>query len=504
MTIEESSGAGNKSESPRLFGRGMLYTLVWSLQIVTATIVSPILTHVVPLAEFGALATAIAVHQVISVLALLGIDKAVVLERSEGDDGRAARGLVTVGIVISFVVTLLFVLTIPLWRDALGFGSFHSLLLAVMLWTAPTAAVQVIQALLLTEDRFRPFAVVVTIAAVGGPLAGVVLLFTVHKDATIYAWGGVGAQFVAMLLGIIATRPIPRGLFDWSVIKRAVKLGIPLAFAGLSWIVLSASDRVIIQVIRGPAEVARYQVAYILGSVIITLLTFVHGAWAPHFAALRSSVERSTLASRSRDQLYRLLLPTILGITLAAPILLRVVAPASFMAAPLTLVVFLVALSAYPVAALLASSQVLIMQRRGNTVGILTAVAAIVNVVLNIVLVPLMSITGAAIATIAACGVLAFLQLRALPSDLPWQRPPTRLIVAIALTTVVAGASILLPQTIVWNLIRLAAGVCCLPWFFWTFNRSRRGLDEQPPGGRRKRDGGQPTPASAATKPTDS
>jgi O-antigen/teichoic acid export membrane protein len=480
MTMAGSSDTAPESKSSPLFGRGLLYALVWSLQLVAATIVSPVLTHVISPAAFGALATAIAVHQVISVLALLGVDKAVVLQRSEDSDGRAARGLVTVGIVISFVVTLAVVLTAPLWREALGFGAFHSMLLAVLLWTAPTAAVQVIQALLLTEDRFRPFAVVGTIAAVGGQIVGLVLLFTVHKNAAIYAWGGVGAQFAAMIVGIFFVRPTLRGLFNWPVIKRAITLGIPLAFAGLAWILLSAADRVIIQVIKGPQEVARYQVGYIVGSVVITLLIFVHSAWSPHFAALRTDVERSELASRSRDQLYRLLLPTILGITLAAPILLRVVAPESFRPGPLTLVVFLVALSAYPVAAELASSQILIVQRRGNAVGILTGVAAALNIGLNIVLVPLIGIVGAAIATVIAFGALAFLQLRALGSEMPWQRPPTRLIVAIGLTTAAAAASILLPQTLLWNLIRLAAALCCLPWFFWSFNRARRGSQTVP------------------------
>ncbi|HWH25749.1 MAG TPA: oligosaccharide flippase family protein [Pseudolysinimonas sp.] len=466
-----------------LFGRRLLYALVWSLQLVTATLVSPVLTHVVSPAAFGALATAIAVHQVISVLALLGIDKAVVLQRSDDNDGQAARGLVTLGIVTSFVVTLTVVLTTPLWREALGFGAFPSLLLAVLLWTAPTAAVQVIQALLLTEDRFRPFAVIGTISAVGGQVVGLVLLFTVHQGATIYAWGGVGAQFAAMIVGIVAVRPTLRGLLNQPVIKRAISLGIPLAFASLAWILLSAADRVIIQVIKGPEAVARYQVGYIVGSVVITLLIFVHSAWSPRFAALRTDAERTKLASRSRDQLYRLLLPTILGITLAAPIILRVVAPESFRPGQLTLVVFLVAMSAYPVAAELASAQILIVQRRGQAVGILTAVAAAVNIGLNIVLVPLIGIAGAAIATVVAFGALAFLQLRALGSDMPLQRPSSRLIVAIGVTSAAAAISILPPQTLIWNLVRVALAVACLLWFFWTFNRARRWSDDTPPAG---------------------
>jgi O-antigen/teichoic acid export membrane protein len=482
VTIEEGPGLHPAPASASLFGRGMLYTLIWSLQLAAATIISPVLTRVLSPAAFGALATAIALHQVISVLALLGVDKAVVLERSEGSDGRAARGLVAVGIVISFVVTFAFMVSIPLWEDSLGFRSFHSLLLAVILWTGPTAAVQVVQALLLTEDRFRPFALVGTIAAIGGQVVGLILLFTVRTDVAIYAWGGAGAQFVAMIVGIIVVRPSVRGLVNWSVARRAISLGVPLAFAGLSWIVLSAADRLIVQAMQGSEQVARYQVGYIVGSVVITLLLFTHGAWSPHFAALRTNVERSALATRSRDQLYRLLLPTVLGITLAAPSVLRVVAPESFTPGSLTLVVFLVAISAFPVAAELASAHILIVERRGKTIGILATIAALINIALNFALVPVIGIVGAALATTVAFSGLALLQRRALPREMPWRRPPTRLVLAIALCALAAGGSILIPQTPLWNLIRLALAVACLPWFFWSFNRARRTSDTASPG----------------------
>ncbi|MBC7724583.1 MAG: lipopolysaccharide biosynthesis protein, partial [Burkholderiaceae bacterium] len=61
--------------------------------------------------------------------------------------------------------------------------------MVVVLWTAPADAVQIMLALLLTEDRLRPFAVVSGISAVGGQVVGIALLLGVHNDATTYAWG---------------------------------------------------------------------------------------------------------------------------------------------------------------------------------------------------------------------------------------------------------------------------------------------------------------------------
>ena len=43
-----------------LFGRGLLYVVVWSMQLVVSSLISPVLAHLMPPAEFGVLASAIA------------------------------------------------------------------------------------------------------------------------------------------------------------------------------------------------------------------------------------------------------------------------------------------------------------------------------------------------------------------------------------------------------------------------------------------------------------
>jgi O-antigen/teichoic acid export membrane protein len=462
-----------RSDRSHLFGRGLVYVVVLSLQLVVGTVVSPVLAHLLGPADFGALASAIALHQILSVVALLGIDQALVLQRAEDATARSARGLVTVAIAISLLVSLASVLTVPLWSGALGFAHYPGLVVAVVLWTFPAAGVQAVLALLLAEDRIRAFSLVSIIAAVGGQLVGIALLLAVHNDATTYAWGGVVSQFLAMFVGVLVTRPRLRGLLDWGVTRRAIRLGVPLALGGLAYFVLTAGDRVIIQRELGASAVGRYQVAYIVGSVVILLLTFLSSAWTPRFAALPTEAARSSLARESRDELYRLLVPSIIGITLAAPIALRVVAPASFAPSSLALVVFIVALSAFPVAASAASGQLLITLRRGKTIGLIAGVAALANIALNLLLVPTLGILGAAIATLIAYALLAIAQARTLPRTAAWRRPPVTLILAVAVAIGLSAASLLLPQSLAWNIGRLVVAVACLPWFLVRLRHAR-------------------------------
>lgn len=473
MNTPGPSSAGGAGPSA-LFGRSLLYVVVLSLQTVAAVVVSPMLAYLLGPTEFGSLATAIALHQALIVLAVLGLDQGLLLQRAADQDSRAARGLVTVGIALSMAVTLVIGVTGPLWSRPLGFGGFSSLLIATVLWTAPGAIVQLTLAELLTEDRLRPFAAVSVLSAVGGQVFGIALLFSVARTASTYAWGGVISQSSAMVVALICTRPRLAGLRDRAVTTRAFRIGIPMAFSGAAFFVLNAGDRIIVQRDLGAFEVGRYQVAYTVGWVVVLLITFTSQAWTPRFAGVHDEAERWALLGQSRDELYRLLVPVTLGITLAAPVALRLVAPPTFQPASLLIVVYLVAVSAFPIAAAGASERALITMRRAKPLAVAAGAAAAINIALNIVLVPVLGIAGAALATVAAFALQAFLQLRVLPKHRKWPAPPTRLVVSVLAVCALSAASVLIPQNAPNDTARLLVACACLPWFIVRLRAARR------------------------------
>lgn len=461
-----------------LFGRGMLYVLGLALQFVVSALISPVLAHLLPVAEFGALATGITLHQIIVVFAMVGMDQALLLQRMEDRNSKAARGLIAVSIAIAVIVTILFLITAPAWRMALGLGDYAELLNVIILWTAPTVAVQAMLAFLLSEDRIQHFFIISVLATVGGQLLGLILLLTVSKDASTFALGTVGSQFVAMALAIVFTGPRTRGLVNWPVTKRAIRLGLPLTAASIALFQLNAGDRLVIQVILGPEEVGRYQAAYVMGSIALLLLSFTSGAWTPIFAAMSDHSARWAAATHSRDALYRLLLPATAGMTMAAPLALQVLLPASFRPEELTIVVFLVCLAAFPVASGCTSGRLLVILRRGKTIGLLTSIAAVASLLLNFVLVPLWGIVGAAAATVLTYALLAALQRMVLPAEPVWRKVPARLTAAIFVVVSACAVSIFLPQTLECNLTRAVIALGCLPWLIAEGKRARMSMQE--------------------------
>ncbi len=466
--------AAENAGMSRLFGRDMIYVVIWSLQLVTAVVVSPVLAYVLGPAEFGSMATGIALYQVLMVLAVVGFDRAITLQQTEDPSGSGARSLLTVGAVLAGTLSLLAGLTSGIWGNFVGLGHEGTLVIAIVLWTGPGAVVQMALALLMAQDRLKPFALVSCLSALGGPLFGIALVFSVGRDASTYAWGGVIAQWSGAVIAVLLCKPVLAGLFDRPLIRRAFSLGVPIMISGLSIFVLTASDRVVISRLLGTTEVGRYQIAYIVGYVVVLGLASVSQAWTPRLAAVQDRTARMLLSGRSRDELYRLCVPVILGIVLAAPILLRIVAPSSFDPSTLLIVTMLVAAAAFPFAASGATSRELLILRRSRPLAVAAFIAGALNVGLNLLLVPWWGISGAAASTLIAFGVQAVLQRRALDAGAGWPRTPRSLLALIGATLAVCAASTLLPQTPAWNLIRLGFAVACLPWFFVRLRSSRK------------------------------
>ena len=458
-----------------LFGRGLLYVVVSSLQFVTGAIASPILAHLLDSpAEFGALSSAIALHQLLIVFALVGLDQAVVLKRGQdGHDGEV-RSLAGSAFLIVVAVTAVLLGTARWWAGPLGFeAGLSPLVLITVVWTVPSAMVVVLLGLLLAQDRLRPYSWVSLLAVVGGQTTGVVLALTVARTAPAYAWGLVAADTVAALVAVVLTRPKLRGAVSPTILRPALALGLPLMLGSLSSFVLNAGDRIVIQRIAGAAEVGRYQIAYTVGFVALQLLNQTSSAWTPRFAAVADEASRWRLIGTSRNSLFRVLSPVLLGVVLASPVVLRVFAPASFRPEGLLVVVLLVVASAYPVTAAGATSKMLVTARRTRPLAIWAATAASVNLVLNIALVPRFGIEGAAFATLLAYLVLAGGQRWSVRGRPYWPGTATVVKVEIVVVLLVATATTLLPQTTVWNWSRFALAVACLPWFWVRLRQAR-------------------------------
>jgi O-antigen/teichoic acid export membrane protein len=481
-----------------LFGRGLLYVAVTSLPIVTATVVSPILAHLLGPSEFGLLASAIAVHQVLMAVAVLGVDQALILVRAESGEDRDSRMLITAGSMLALALSILVGSTVGLWSDLIGFGSAKSLAIATVCWTVPTTFIQLGLALLMAQDRLRSFAVVSIMLSVGSQVIGLAFLLLGPRTSDVFAWGGTAGRVLAMVACLLLVRPLWCARGDWATVRSAFALGMPIALGSLSAVVLYSGDRLIIQSLLGSAEAGRYQIAYTIGFEAITVFAYTGTAWAARFAAVRDETRRWRLLGQARDHLYELLAPALLAVNLAAPLLLRILAPESFRPEGLLHVVLLVSLSGVPSIAVLGSTRALITQRRTKPIALAAGVAAVVNVGLNFVLIPVFGLAGAAVATAVAFTIQSVILRVAFRPFRAWPRTSPRIIATLVVTTGVSAAFVFVEQSPRWIVIRTGLAALVGVWFILTYLRGRAAHRAE--SGEDEADRGEGTPAPAMSE----
>ncbi|MGY1779754.1 lipopolysaccharide biosynthesis protein [Geodermatophilus sp. SYSU D01036] len=450
------------------FGRDSVYMILWGVQLVAAALVTPLMTRALAAPAFGDVVAANAVMQVAFVLAGLGLYTAIQRRYAQSGGRRDPATLLGFSIVASTGVTVCLELTGPLWAVALGFDAYSGPVRVAVLWAGASAVTNSALALLRSQDRLAAFSTVSLLQSVVAEATSLLLVIGVEPTATMFLLGQLGVQVVAMTVALVMTPPrLPRPR-DRAMLGRALAFGLPLVPAVLSTFVLNSADRLMVQSELGATAVARYQVAYNVGALPMLLLGVLNTSWMPRIFSFKESHERAAVIAASRDTLYRLLMPVLVGLAAGAPLVLRIWAPPEYEPETLLMVNAVVLASAIPYTAGLSATRTLMAEGRTGYVALAQGIAGTTNVGLNLVLIPLLGLTGSAAATLVSLGVLHLLMIRRAQTLIRVTRPPTGLLVGLLAT----GAATLLIATVPAGtgiVARAAVVLAALAWFAFVF-----------------------------------
>jgi O-antigen/teichoic acid export membrane protein len=459
-----------------MFSRDFIYLGVSALQVVLAALVTPILTRRVGVGPYGQLTLAIVVAQLLGWTFSLGLPFAVQKVFAGEDGDRRARGVLAVSAVVAAAGALVVILAAPAWGPLVGLNQVLDARLAA-LWAGCFALTLTTLAMLRSRDQLRMAIFGATLQSVGAQAIGLALLYVWAPTVTSYLCGLIIGQGAAALVSLLALRPAWSALTAIRRYGRVFLFGLPMVPQQLSGFILGLGDRVVIRHILGSAAVGRYSVAYNVGSLGFLILVFAMQVWLPRIYAVEDLRARSRLLASSRDMLNLLLIPVVVGLAAGAPVVLAIWVPRSFHPAELTPIVAIVAICTFPFAQFLANLRALMSEGRTGRAAVATLVAAVVNIGLNIVMVPFLGITGSAIATVLSYALCA--RLTRLPVSAGLQVPgaPVQLRILIGAAIVVTLAIGELPASPVWLAIRLAVGAGSLLAFAWLLRRAMTGFD---------------------------
>jgi O-antigen/teichoic acid export membrane protein len=236
---------------------------------------------------------------------------------------------------------------------------------------------------------------------------------------------------------------------------------LPLVASNLAGFVLNLGDRVVIQRDLGSVPVGRYQIAYNVGFFGVLLLTMLNAAWIPMCFAVPDDAERWELMAQLRDGSMRVVLPFIAAVCFGAPIALLLWAPSTYHPTHLVSITILVVVSTIPYAMFMSSSRVLLWFKLTGRVFRYSAIAAILNVILNLVLVPSYGILGSAIATFLCYGALGISTYLSATRLVRLRKPHVGFYAGALATVPVGVLGVILPTTTFGLMLRAALSVCC-------------------------------------------
>ena len=218
----------------------------------------------------------------------------------------------------------------------------------------------------------------------------------------------MGAVGVALALGILQTvfllkKGFAPSMPRFSLVAPLLSYGLPLLFANMGYWIVQVSDRYIVQFFVGIEQVGLYATAYSIAFVIGMFWTAVTNIVLADFSALYDQGAKREIEMRfARVLKYgsAITCAAITGFVLLAEPILRFLSSEEFVPASSSLVVVAGALGCYGVFRHYAN--LLSVLKKVKTLNMLWVGMGILNVVLNLFLIPLFGILGAAISTLAA------------------------------------------------------------------------------------------------------
>jgi O-antigen/teichoic acid export membrane protein len=223
--------------------------------------------------------------------------------------------------------------------------------------------------------------------------------------------------------------------FDRRLLRAMNRWGIPLVPSALFLWVTNFSDRFFLVKLTDAHEVGLYSVGVRIASAMVLLLTAFRTAW-PAFAY---SIQDDNEAKRAYAYVltYLVLLTSWVatGLTLLSPWLVRWLAAPAFESA--SRVVGPLAFAAVALAGYIVVVIGVGRMRRTQFNWVVTGAAALVNVTLNLILIPRYGMMGAAIATVAAFTTMfwgmSWWAQRMFPVPYQWRRVVTAALAGAAL-----------------------------------------------------------------------
>jgi O-antigen/teichoic acid export membrane protein len=440
---EGASASGLGQQLRRLGRHSAIYGIGGLVSRVIAVLLLPLYTRYLTPSDYGQIETLLALTTVMGLILRAGITSAFFrfYFDVEDDDGRlrvlrtsfwftmggGTLGLLLLLLFASPIATLLF-------GDA---GAANLVRAAgVALWA--TVNYEQMTSLFRVEERSVAF-VCASLANVFLTIAITLLLVVSLEKGAIGVIVGNFSGTLIVYLALLGYRREQLGLqFDRGLLREMNHFGIPLVPTALFLWVTNFSDRFFLVKLADVAEAGLYSVGVRVASAMVLLLTAFRMAWPAFAYSIKDEREARRTYAYVLTYLTVVTAWVALALTLLSPWLVDLLAAPRF--ADSASVVGPLAFATVSYASYIVIAIGVGRARRTQFNWVVTGAAAVVNVALNLALIPHYGMMGAALATVAAYTTMAvgmaWWSQRIYPVPYQWRRVVTAALAAVALAAI--------------------------------------------------------------------
>jgi O-antigen/teichoic acid export membrane protein len=424
-----------------LLRHSAVYGLGGIVARVLGVLLLPLYTRYLTPGDFGLIETLVALSAVLTALVAQGMKSA--FFRFYFDSTEPERRLLVVRTAFWYVLAAAtavliagVVLAQPISWLLFGERSHDGLVVAAFVGLWASLNYEQMTSLFRVEQRSSAY-VVATLVNVAITIAATVLLVVVFEKGPIGVLVGNFTGTLVVYAALLAYSRRSLGLqFDRSLLRAMNRFGLPLVPSAVALWLTNFSDRFFLVKLADLQEVGLYSIGVRVASAIVLLLTAFRLAWPAFAYSIDDDREAGKTYSFVLTYVVYVSCWLALGLGLLAPWILKLITtepfyPAQDVVAPLAFGI--AAFGAYVVVQIGTGRA---RQTRSN--WLVTGAAAVLNIALNLALIPSYGRMGAAIATVSAYTLLfvamAWRAQRVFPVPYQWRRVATLGAAAVGLT----------------------------------------------------------------------
>jgi O-antigen/teichoic acid export membrane protein len=401
----------------RLFAETAIYGISTILGRFLNFLLVPFYTNVLAPGEYGIVAYVYSLIAFINVLYAYGMESAYFKYSSTLEVGTGRENFTTPFLSL-LVTSALFSGMISLAAPGLG-GLAHLPADAsvVVVYSAGILFFDTVAlvpfASLRMEGKAKLFAVLKFVNIAINVAANLVLLLVYHAGVVgIFLSGLIASAATAvMLLPTIVRHFVPQ--FSTGLYRELLRFGLPYVPAGLAAMMIQVVDRPILMLLTNDDTVGIYQANYRLGIFMMLMVSMFDYAWRPFFLTNASDPGAKRLFARVLTYFVLAMTAAFLVLSFFLPDLIQirvfgrhVIAPAYWGGIAIIPVVLLAYMFLGVYNNLMAG---IYIEKKTNWLPGITMAGAATNVASNFVLIPLLGMMGAAIATLLSYAAMAII-----------------------------------------------------------------------------------------------